>query len=1097
MSAMLRVRPFRNAVAAKEYYNSSLAYGDYYAKDAVIQGLWQGKAAKRLGLSETVEGKDFNRLADNRHPLTDEPLTPRTKTDRIVAYDFNFHPPKSVSILYAFTKSEQMLEAFRQSVGETMSEMEALAQTRVRRGGSDENRTTGNLVWAQFIHQTARPVDGIPDPHLHAHCFTFNATFDEVEGRFKAGNFVELKRHAPYFEAAVHARFARRLADMGFGIATNQKGGWEITGIPREMIEKYSRRTSQIDDIARARNITDAAVKDAIGASTRQKKNSNLTEGDLLAAWAAKLGGDEQQTIREVLSNRGSHRPPEITPSQAVDFALNHAFERASVVHKRQIAREALRYGVGSVSPEAVLREIERRPLIRRTINGQELCTTHQVMREERKMVAAVRRGKNQHSPMAPKHYATKREYLSEEQRAAVRHVLESRDQVIAVRGGAGVGKTTAMQEVVEAIRAGGREVYAFAPSAAASRDTLREAGFKNADTVAKLRADPDLQERVKGGVIWIDEAGMVGVRDLLAIQEIAGSDTRIILTGDERQHGPVARGDAFRILQSHAGLKPATIYRIRRQENQLYRNAVSDLSEGQIDSGLQKLKEYGALKEIPDDEERYAALAADYASSIRSDKFPFVVSPSHAESRTVTAAIRRELTERGRLRNEREFEQLDRLQLTDAEKQNARLYQPGQIVQFNQNLSGFKRGSQARVQSVDDKGQVILAREGAAPRPLDLSKPDRFDVFEKKSLTLAEGDRIRITRNGRSLDKRRISNGQLYTIQGFTKEGNIKLNTGGVLAKDHGHLAYGYCSTSYSAQSKSTDPVFIAQSSLSRGAASREQIYVSVSRGKSRIAVYTDDVEGLKQSVRDSSSRQAALDVFDKVSDTTLQPPTGEPTIRPPEMPDSPQPNDPKRTPSSDQTPWRERVPRTGKPKAVTWQTYTVGRRQMEASLVRPGNMNWTEYVRARRHSDGGPLTKPVPDAQHRKPVQYTARRLAQAAKRKTAEQPEAKNGPDALVGNAKKPEQANLATITNRKKPDMEAPPKQTRLATRETLKLNPQQRQAAETRIRQAGFTPAKKTKLQEEHTRKQKAAQKAQQVTPPSPPPKLPPRQTPKK
>jgi len=41
-----------------------------------------------------------------------------------------------------------------------------------------------------------------------------------------AGQFRDLKADAPYFEAAFHARFARQLAEAGYGIERTAKG-WE------------------------------------------------------------------------------------------------------------------------------------------------------------------------------------------------------------------------------------------------------------------------------------------------------------------------------------------------------------------------------------------------------------------------------------------------------------------------------------------------------------------------------------------------------------------------------------------------------------------------------------------------------------------------------------------------------------------------------------------------------------------------------------------------------------------------------------------------------------------------------------------------------
>ena len=60
--------------------------------------------------------------------------------------------------------------------------------------------------------------------------------------------------------------------------------------------------------------------------------------------------------------------------------------------------------------------------------------------------------------------------------------ILNSRDKVTALRGGAGTGKTRMMQSTV-AIEATGKKVYTFAPSAEASRGVLASEGFKNAET--------------------------------------------------------------------------------------------------------------------------------------------------------------------------------------------------------------------------------------------------------------------------------------------------------------------------------------------------------------------------------------------------------------------------------------------------------------------------------------------------------------------------------------------------------------------------------------------------------------------------------------
>ena len=155
---MIRVTQQNSGAAAKKYY----ATADYYSEGQEIIGSWGGKGASRLGLEGKVDKFSFERLCDNLDPQTGKPLTVRTRTERRVGYDFTFSVPKSVSLLYAMSGDQGIMDAFRGSVDETMREMEAEMKTRVRMDGKDEDRVTGNMVWAEFIHTTSRPVDGRP-----------------------------------------------------------------------------------------------------------------------------------------------------------------------------------------------------------------------------------------------------------------------------------------------------------------------------------------------------------------------------------------------------------------------------------------------------------------------------------------------------------------------------------------------------------------------------------------------------------------------------------------------------------------------------------------------------------------------------------------------------------------------------------------------------------------------------------------------------------------------------------------------------------------------------------------------------------------------
>ena len=150
---MLRIVAHQSAAAARQYYTQGLRREDYYSEGQEVMGRWHGRAAERLGLTGDVTPEAFASLVENRHPGTDKRLTPRTKVDRRVGYDMNFHAPKSLSILHGVTGDKELLHAFRSSVAETMGEMEKLAAVRVRKGGANGQRVTGFMGPVEFLGQ--------------------------------------------------------------------------------------------------------------------------------------------------------------------------------------------------------------------------------------------------------------------------------------------------------------------------------------------------------------------------------------------------------------------------------------------------------------------------------------------------------------------------------------------------------------------------------------------------------------------------------------------------------------------------------------------------------------------------------------------------------------------------------------------------------------------------------------------------------------------------------------------------------------------------------------------------------------------------------
>jgi conjugative relaxase-like TrwC/TraI family protein len=853
---MIRITQQDSAEGAKSYY----AKADYYSEGQELVGSWGGKGASRLGLEGTVDKFSFERLCDNLDPRTGEPLTVRTRTERTVGYDFTFSVPKSVSLLYARTGDQEILDAFRSAVDETMREIETEMKTRVRKGGQDRDRTTGNMVWAEFIHTTSRPVDGVPDPQLHAHVFALNTTWDAEEERWKAGQFRELKRDAPYFQAAFRVRLANKFQDMGFGVE-RKRDDFEIAGIPADVLKRFSRRTALIEKVAKEKGISDPDRKAELGAETRERKDLKLTLEELREAWNSRLTVKERHELDGVYCRATSYDRPGHGEGRAVDHAIEHSFVRDAVVPERKLLTEALKRGLGAVTVEDVTREVRERPLIRSDVAGRKMATTKEMLALESRLTDFARKGRGRFRPLGDPERPCSRSNFTIGQKAAVAHVLGSRDRVMLIRGGAGTGKTSLEREIGEALAEVGKPIVAIAQSITASREVLRnEAGFGDADTVAMFLKNEKMQESARDGLLLVDEASQLGTRDMLRVFDVAESvNARVLLVGDRRQHRSVTAGEPLKLLEEKAGLQVAEVTEIVRQEVADYKKVAQHLTEGRTGQAFEELDNLGWIRQVAD-EDRYKQLAEGYIAAAAERKpngefkSALVVSPTHAEGDRTTAAIRDGLKVDGKLGKERIVNAWVAYRFTDAEKSDPTVYEPGDLLQFHQNAKGgYKKGSR------------LIVGEGAPP-PTELA--NRFEVYRPTQLSLAAGDRVRITAGGKTKDgKHRLDNGCLFTVEGINKRGDIIVNGGWVIDRDYGHLTHGYVLTSHASQGDTVDKVFVAIASESLPATNQRTAYVAATRGREQVQVFTDDKTALLKAISRADDPLSATELAESTN--------------------------------------------------------------------------------------------------------------------------------------------------------------------------------------------------------------------------------------
>src|SRR5580658_2288194 len=253
---MLTIRAMSDG---KGYSSRHLENNDYYSEGERVAGEWNGRGAELLGLSGEVNTDDFEALQQGLNPGTGEFLRVRHSADRTAAdgsklaqgralYDFTISAPKSVSVLAILGGDHRLIDAHRTTVAEALRETETYVVSRVRQGGANENRGTGNLVLAVYHHDTSRELD----PQLHTHAVAANLTFDGMEGRWKALQASNIYERRAYLSEVYRNALARQVRALGYDIdnrhdARGRDLGFEIRGVSQDLVRTYSQRSQQRD----------------------------------------------------------------------------------------------------------------------------------------------------------------------------------------------------------------------------------------------------------------------------------------------------------------------------------------------------------------------------------------------------------------------------------------------------------------------------------------------------------------------------------------------------------------------------------------------------------------------------------------------------------------------------------------------------------------------------------------------------------------------------------------------------------------------------------------------------------------------------------
>lgn len=609
---------------------------------------------------------------------------------------------------------------------------------------------------------------------------------------------------------------------------------------------------------------------------------------------------------------------------QAVNLAIPRAQQGQVHLSELTLLAEAVKSGQRLADVRAeITRQVDSGALIKLDSIagvGNRVLVPRVAYEMEKSIIRHIAEGKDAVQPLMALTPASVLSGLTAGQREATRTVLENTDRFMAIQGYAGVGKTTQFRAVMGALNTLSEsvrpQVIGLGPTHRAVHE-MREAGV-DARTLASFLSET--RQAIQAGetpdfrnVLFLtDESSMVGNRDMAELyQLVAAGGGRMVSSGDTAQLQAISTGQPFRLVQQRSAIDTVVMQEIVRQTPAL-RPAIESIISGQVDTSLRQVddvspqqvpRQAGAwvpeksVMEIRKPEKepeqgRTAALEAlkpeqlspartDIIAAIRDDwmgrtpeaqQQTLIMAELNADRHAINEAIHAARHEKGDTgAEERTFTVLEPLRVPDNALRAAEAFAEytGAVAMMNERYW--------TVAEVNTQDAVVTLRnadgESVLISPQQNTAQD-ISLFSPRNLTLSQGDRVRFTRS--DTDRGYVAN-SLWEVAGFTKEGAIRFRQGEQekivdpqsMTEDR-HIDLAYALTVYGVQGAS-ERFAIALTGTEGGRkrmASLESTYVTLSRAKEHVQVYTDNLEDWQQQVRQTNGGKTVHDLLHEKSD-------------------------------------------------------------------------------------------------------------------------------------------------------------------------------------------------------------------------------------